>query len=107
MNKKQQELNRITKIVIDCCAMEIDDEGKTTITLKDVKSKSRRIDLVMTRCILAAKVLAHGFSIETIAKLLKRSVPAVRHLLKLGYCFKKISKAYNIANREVEEKCEK
>ena len=40
MNKKQQELNRITKIVIDCCAMEIDDEGKTTITLKDVKSKS-------------------------------------------------------------------
>ena len=48
MNKKQQELNRITKIVIDCCAMKIDDEGKTTITLKDVKSKSRRIDLVMT-----------------------------------------------------------
>ena len=89
MNKKQQELNRITKIVIDCCAMEIDDEGKTTITLKDVKSKSRRIDLVMTRCILAAKAFAHGFSIETIAKLLKRSVPAVRHLLKLGYCFKK------------------
>ena len=95
------------KIVIDCCAMEIDDEGKTTITLKDVKSKSRRIDLVMTRCILAAKAFAHGFSIETIAKLLKRSVPAVRHLLKLGYCFKKTSKAYNIANREVEEKCEK
>lgn len=106
MNKKQQELNRITKIVIDCCEMEIDDEGKTTITLKDVKSKSRRIDLVMTRCILAAKAFAHGFSIETIAKLLKRSVPAVRHLLKLGYCFKKTSKAYNIANKEVEEKCE-
>ena len=36
-----------------------------------------------------AKAFTHGFSIETIAKLLKRSVPAVRHLLKLGYCFKK------------------
>lgn len=42
MNKKQQELNRITKIVIDCCAMEIDDEGKTTITLKDVKKQVKK-----------------------------------------------------------------
>lgn len=107
MNKKQQELQRIAKIVIDCCAMEIDDEGQTNITMKDVTGKSRRIDLVMTRCILAAKILANGFSIETIAKLLNRSVSAVRHLLKLEYGFKKTSKAYNIANREVDEICSK
>lgn len=107
MNKKQQELERITKIVIDCCAMEIDDEGKTNITIKDVTGKSRKTNLVMTRCILAAKILSHGFSIDTIANLLNRSVSAVRHLLKLGHWFKRTSKAYDIANKEVEEKCEK
>lgn len=84
MNDKEKELWRVIDNVIKCCAIELPD-GELSITREDVLGKSRAENLVMTRCMVVEQMIHAGFSITTIATVLNRTVPAVRHLCKMAY----------------------
>ena len=111
MNDKEKELWRIIDNVIKCCAITTLD-GTLSITREEVLGKSRSENLVMTRCMVVEQMLHAGFSITTTAKVLNRTVQAVRHLQKLAFDYLKISRVYRLAtaqatllNKDVEHIC--
>ena len=89
MNDKEKELWRIIDNVIKCCAITTLD-GTLSITREEVLGKSRSENLVMTRCMVVEQMLHAGFSITTTAKVLNRTVQAVRHLQKLAFDYLKL-----------------
>ena len=103
MNAKDTELMRIVDTVISCCASNI--EGQLTITRKEVLGKCRAENVVMTRTILVAQIIAAGFSTTTIAHLLCREVHSIRHMVQLNARMMKSSRAYRIAAAEAEKMC--
>lgn len=105
MNKKETELHRIVSLVIGCCATQIDDDGKMSLTKEDVLGKSRKENVVMTRCILVEQILKAGYSTTTAAQLLHRSVNAIRHLMVMGDNYCQTSRAYRIAREEAYTQC--
>lgn len=105
MNNKEAELHRILDIVVSCCATQISEDGKMSITKDDILGKSRVENVVMTRCILCRLISWNGYSVTTIAQMLNRTASAVRHLIALGDNYYKTSKAYRIAEAEAMLKC--
>lgn len=111
MNDKEKELWRIIDNVVKCCAMEMQD-GSLSISREDVLGKSRAENLVMTRCIVVEQMVHAGFSTTTIATVLNRTVPAIRHLKKMAYTYISTSRVYRLAtaqatllNKDVEPIC--
>lgn len=111
MNDKEKELWRVIDNVIKCCAIEL-PSGELSITREDVLGKSRAENLVMTRCMVVEQMIHAGFSITTIATVLIRTVPAVRHLCKMAYTYLSTSRVYRLAtaqatllNKDVEPIC--
>lgn len=81
MNDKERLIESIISNVIKCCTVTSAD-GKTNITKEDVVGKSREDHIVMTRCLVVEQLIHRGFSINTIAFLLNRTIQAVRYLCK-------------------------
>jgi hypothetical protein len=106
MNNKERELYRLLDIAIQCCAT-TNLDGSHSITKEDILGKTRIENVVMTRCVLIRLILHSGYSITTAAKLLNRTVPAIRYLEKLSNDFSKTSRAYRIAVDEAFIKLEK
>lgn len=104
INNKERELYRIVDNVVRCCATEI-EEGKMSITKEDVLGRSRAENLVMTRCVLAAQIVHAGYSVTTAAQLMRRTVAAVRNMLKMDRCYYDTSRAYRIASAEATLLC--
>lgn len=111
MNNKERELWRVIDNVIKCCAM-TNDDGTLSITREDVLGKSKEENLVMTRCIVVEQMLHAGFSVTTVAKVLNKTVQAIRHLRKLAYQYLNTSRVYRLAtaeatllNKDVEPIC--
>ena len=100
MNDKEKLLYAILDNTISCCAVEVYGTGALSITRADVLGKSRAENLVMTRCILASQLVHAGYSITTIAGLLNRMVPAVRHLIRMDRDYTDTSRAYRIASAQ-------
>lgn len=105
MNQKQERLNRIVDIVIECCATR-DETGRLSIDKQMVLGKARSENIVMTRAILASAIIRQGYSVTTAASLLNKTVQAVRHLLQSNTIYRKSSRAYRIASDEVEKRCQ-
>lgn len=105
MNNKELELYRIVDYVVDCCATQVDNTGRMSVTREDVLGKSRAENVVMTRSILVNQLVSAGFSTTTAAQLLKRTTHAIRHLLEVGHQYEQTSRAYRIANAEATLKC--
>lgn len=95
MNDKEKELWRVIDNVIKCCAIEL-PSGELSITREDVLGKSRAENLVMTRCMVVEQMIHAGFSITTIATVLNRTVPAVRHLCKMAYTYISTSRVIDL-----------
>ena len=102
MNAKDTELLRIVDLVINCCASNV--AGETPISREEVLGKARNENIVMTRTILVALIIAAGYSTTTAALLLHRDVHTIRHLINLNDRLRKSSKAYRIAFEEAERK---
>lgn len=100
MNDKEKLLYAILDNTIKCCAVEVDGTETLSITREDVLGKSRAENLVMTRCILASQLQHSGYSVTTIAGLLNRTVPAVRHLIRMDRDYTDTSRAYRIASAQ-------
>ena len=99
MNDKEKELWRVIDNVIKCCAIELPN-GELSITREDVLGKSKAENLVMTRCMVVEQMIHAGFSITTIATVLNRTVPAVRHLCKMAYTYLSTSRVYRLATAQ-------
>lgn len=104
INNKERELYRIVDNVVRCCATEIED-GKMSITREDVLGRSRAENLVMTRCVLASQIIHAGYSVTTVSQLLKRTVAAVRNMLRMDRNYYDTSRAYRIASAEATLLC--
>lgn len=104
MNNKESELHKIVEIVVGCCCTDM-GEGKMSVCKEDVLGKSRMENVVMTRCILVSQIVSAGYSMATAAMLLDRTVPAVRHMLKMAQNYRASSRAYRIADAEATLKC--
>lgn len=105
MNKKEQTLNRIVDIVVDCCSSEIN--GVQTLTREDLLGESKKENHVMSRAILCLQLKHEGYSVTTIAMLLGREEQSIRKLIKKGYDFVATSRACRIAAAEVVIECKK
>lgn len=99
MNDKQKELNRILDVTVECCTFD-DSENILTITRDDVLGKSRKQNIVMTRCMVAMNILSAGFSYTTTANFLNRTEKAIRDMVNAGQNLTITSKAFRIANAE-------
>lgn len=99
MNDKERLIESIIANVIKCCAVTSID-GKSNITKEDIIGKSREDHIVMTRCLLVEQLIHGGFSINTIAFLLNRTVQAIRHLRKMSLNYYETSRAYRLATSE-------
>lgn len=95
MNQKDEVLYGILDIAIGCCASE-----RMHITREDVIGKSREAVLVWIRAMVASLMQTAGFLPSTVAKLLNRTAPSIRHLMSLDTTLKRTSKAYRIAYEE-------
>lgn len=104
MNRKECELRRIVRVVADCCSIRQED-GSDSITIEDVLGRARTENVVMTRCILVAELVRHGYSITTAAHLLGRTVQGIRRMLRNDDMYVRTSRAYRIAKGEVAELC--
>lgn len=100
MNNKEKELYKLVDIAVECCATQIDETGTMSVTREDVLGKSRCENVVMTRCILTCIILHAGYSKTTVAQLLNRTIPAIRHLENLSDSYLKSSRAFRIAMAE-------
>ena len=103
MNEKDFELDRIVSVVIDCTKSRLWSDN--SITRDELLGKSKNENACMARAILVCQLIDAGYTITTIAKLLKRTAQGIRHIVKTNYALLKSSRAYRIASNEVAEKC--
>ena len=103
MNTKDYILSRLIDIVVDCSKSAILDDN--TITRSTLLGNSKNENACMARAILVCQLIDAGYTITTIAKLLKRTAQGIRHIIKTNYALMKSSQAYRIASNDVEEKC--
>lgn len=103
MNTKDYILSRLIDIVVDCSKSAILDDN--TITRSILLGNSKNENACMARAILVCQLIDAGYTITTIAKLLKRTAQGIRHIIKTNYALMKSSQAYRIASNDVEEKC--
>lgn len=98
MSDKQDLIDEVLQIVVDCCNVEVD--GEHVITKAEIVSKRRDDAVCMTRCIFVAQMMCLGFSRTTIAKVVHRSERSIGDLLKKAYEYKKTSYAFRLADAE-------
>lgn len=103
VNDKEKRIYEVLDVVVSCCSMDID--GVPTLTPDDVVGKCRKTNVVMTRAIFVTELLFLGFSRDTIAQVLHRTVPAVGHLLDAAHGWRITSHAYRLAEAEATIKC--
>ena len=103
MNTKDYTLSRLIDIVVDCCKSAVWND--TAITREGLLGSAKNENACMARAILVCQLIDAGYTITTIAKLLKRTAQGIRHIVKTNYALLKSSWAYRIASNEVAEKC--
>lgn len=99
MNNKESEAYRLLDISIQCCST-TNKDGSSSINKEDVLGKNRTENVIMTRCVFINLLLHSGYSYSTIANILNKTIPAIRHLVKVSNSFFKLSRAYRIAIKE-------
>ena len=93
----------IVDIVVDCCKNGAYED--TAMSRECLLGTSKNENVCMARAILVCQLIEAGYTITTIAKLLKRTAQGIRHIIKTNYSLLKSSRAYRIASNEVAEKC--
>lgn len=99
MNKKEQLIWSIIDNVISCCTITKAD-GTRSITREDLVGKSREENVVMARALVVEQMVHAGFTINSIASILNRTVQATRHLFKMSTEFYQTSRAFRLATSE-------
>lgn len=98
MSDKQELIDEVVAIVVDCCAIDVD--GEHVITKEEIISKSRDENICMARCILVAQLMCLGFSRTTTARVIHRSERSIGDILRKAYEYKKTSYAFRLADAE-------
>lgn len=105
MNEKEYLLNQVAKIVVECCATQIDDKGTMSVTMDQLKGKCRKENVILTRCIFASIVRVSGWTVTTIGEFLGITPNGVRNLLKSAQDLHQTNRIYRIAEAEATLKC--
>lgn len=105
MNDKESQIYKILDICIDCCSIDVDDNGTKNMSRKDITGNSRVENIVMTRCMFAVHMKYCGYSVSTIAQFLHKTEASIRNMFNLHCHFLVDSKAYRVADAEVTLKC--
>lgn len=103
MNEKESNIYRILDIVVSECTIE--SSGIVTVTTEDVLGKSRKENVVMTRCIFVTEMLFMGYSVTTIASILNRSAQAVSNILVSAHQYRVKSWVYRQAEAKSTLRC--
>lgn len=98
MNRKQELINKIIDIVLECCNTEI--YGVEPITHDDLLGPDRSENVVMTRCIFVTQMIFMGFSRTTVANILHRNEKTIGNILTQAHQYRITSCAYRIAEAE-------
>lgn len=104
MNDKESKVYQILDATIESCTMNI--EGGIKITREDILGKSRIANIHMTRCIFVTElILCFGYTTASVAAILHRTTPAIRHLLNAAHAYRISNNSYVIAEAETTIKC--
>ena len=104
MNSKENLLDSVLRIGVECCSTKLDDLCIIPITLEDVLGKKKTDNILMTRCMIVSKIRALGYSVETIAKLFKRTPMSIRNIVVVARQYHDYSSAYRMAERELDNR---
>lgn len=99
MNEKNSAIYEILKIVVDECTGEINNDA--VVTKEDVLGKSKRENVIITRCLFVAQLRCAGFTESDIAAILGRQKRAVHEILAKAYEYKKKSKIFRITDAKL------
>lgn len=104
MNDKEAKIYQILDATIESCTMNIEDGIK--VTREDILGKSRQANIHMTRCIFVTElVICFGYTTASVAALLHRTTPAIRHLLNAAHSYRISNPSYVLAEAETTVKC--
>lgn len=104
--RKAEYIDKIVDIVVDCCATQIDDTGRTTFTKDQLLSNCRTENVVLTRSILVVLILAEGYTVSTCADLLRITPHQVRNLRTKAQDTLITSRAFRLAFKDAVNKVE-
>lgn len=105
MNKKQEILENVINICVECCNTNIPNYGNI-ITREMVLSKERIGEVAdWTRCIIVNQLYAMGFTTELIANVLNRKPQSIIDKRNKFNELVVSSFAFRIASAEVVLKC--
>ena len=96
-----QLLNKVLDKVVEVCNIKNDITGENSITKEDIISKSKQQNHVKAWALLVAKLVKLGFSFNTIAAFIHRSIVSARRLNLLNIEFNQTSKVYNLTYNEI------
>lgn len=105
MNKKQEILERVIDICIECCNTQLQNGG--TILTRDMVLSPKRIGEVAdwTRCVIVMQLLVMGYTTELIAKVLNRTPQSIADKRKKHNDLDVMSFVYHVAYAEASNKC--
>lgn len=104
MNSKESLLDSVLRIGVECCSTKLDELCLIPITLEDVLGKKKTDNILMTRCMIVSKIRALGYSVETIAKVFKRTPMSIRNIVVVARQYHDYSSAYRLAERELDSR---
>lgn len=105
MNKKQEILEKVIDICVDCCNTQLQNGG-TILTKEDVLSPKRIGEVAdWTRCVIVMQLLVMGFTTELIAKVLNRTPQSIADKRKKHNDLDVMSFVYHVAYSEATVKC--
>lgn len=104
MNDKESKIYQILDATIEACTMSIDDGVK--ITREDILGPNRSANIHMTRCIFVTElIICFGYTTASVAALLHRTKPAIRHILNAAHSYRISNPCYVVAEAETTIKC--
>lgn len=98
MSDKQDLIDNVLRVVVDCCKVDVD--GFDIITKDEILGDCRNENACMTRCIFVSQMMFIGFSRSTISALLHRSEKSVDRILKKAHEYRITSYVYRLAEAE-------
>ena len=105
MNKKQEILDKVIDICVECCNTQLQNGG--TIITRDMVLSKERIGEVAdwTRCVIVMQLLVMGYTTELIAKVLNRTKQSIMDKRNKHNDLDVMSFVYHVAYAEASNRC--
>lgn len=99
MNKKQQLIDDIFNVVVECCS-----DNCNSVSIDNIKSPSKKEFYVKARAIVCRTMAQYGFSVHEMSSILNRKERTICKLLEADSDFTRTNNSYQIMCNEVGRK---